>query len=244
MSEEPALGNGNSDPRWVTNLAGKRPDFVLMAPFMIYLLLLGLNDLVPESYMPWAIAVRGMGGLYVVWLLRRHLPPLGKAHLGLALIAGVLVAAGWVAGQHLFNRIGMGGRLFLFPGIPEAVDPRLEIGACSWWSQAVLRISVASITVPFVEELFWRAFLLRALINWDRFENVPLGKFTWFSFVGTSLLSVLEHPNNWAVSILCWFVYNALMYWKKSILLLIITHGITNLALYIYVIAAGDWLFW
>jgi hypothetical protein len=105
--------------------------------------------------------------------------------------------------------------------------------------------------VPVVEEVFWRGFLLRALIYWDRFEKVPLGTFTWVSFLGTSLLSTLEHPDNWGVSILCWFLYNGLMYWKKSILCLIITHGVTNLVLYLYVLYAAihagqtqAWLFW
>ncbi|MHC4795757.1 MAG: CAAX prenyl protease-related protein, partial [Planctomycetota bacterium] len=138
----------------------------------------------------------------------------------------------------------LGGGLLNWFELSEVSDPRVNISTFSWRAQMVLRITVACTAVPVVEEIFWRGFLLRALINWDRFETIPLGTFTWFSFLATSLLSVLEHPDNWAVSILCWFVYNALMYWKKSILFLIITHGITNLALYIYVIVAQDWLFW
>jgi CAAX prenyl protease-like protein len=174
---------------------------------------------------------------------------MGKAHWPVAIVVGVLVAAGWVVGQHFFNDVhiagrSLGGRLFFFPGTPDVSDPRVGLSAWSWGSQVVLRIAVASITVPMVEELFWRGFLLRAMIDWDRFERVPLGTFTWFSFLGTSLLSMFEHPDNWAVSILCWFAYNGLMYWKKSLLCLMIAHGITNLVFYVYVIYAGDWMFW
>ncbi|MHC4672802.1 MAG: CAAX prenyl protease-related protein [Planctomycetota bacterium] len=231
MPEEPVLNNEPSGPRWVGHLGRKQPDIIMMGPFMLYLLLLGLNDRVPESYMPVTIAIRGIGALWLVWLFRRHL------------------AAGWVAGQHFFNGIAvgsksLGGGLLNWFELSEVSDPRVNISTFSWRAQMVLRITVACTAVPVVEEIFWRGFLLRALINWDRFETIPLGTFTWFSFLATSLLSVLEHPDNWAVSILCWFVYNALMYWKKSILFLIITHGITNLALYIYVIVAQDWLFW
>jgi hypothetical protein len=114
-----------------------------------------------------------------------------------------------------------------------------------------LRILCASTTVAFVEELFWRAFLLRALIDWDDFERVPLGKFTWRSFLLTALISTLEHPANWAVSIPCWFAFNGLMYWKKSVLFLVVTHGLTNLFLYVWVIYqavgrgnASAWMFW
>jgi len=243
MGDGPDKPGPRQEPVWVTRIGQRQPDLVLMAPFMTYLLLLGLNDQVPPAYMPVAIAVRGIGALGVVWLFRRHFPPMGKPHLAIAIAVGIAAAAMWVAGQKLFDHVGLGGRwIFLEPR--EVADPRAAISDISWYSQATLRITVACITVPIVEELFWRAFLLRAFINWSRFEQIPLGTFTWVSFLGTSLLSVAEHPDNAGVSILCWFAYNGLMYWKKSILCLIITHGVTNLALYLYVLAAGDWQFW
>ena len=37
------------------------------------------------------------------------------------------------------------------------------------------------IVVPLVEEIFWRGFLLRYLIN-EKFTEVPIGAFSWFSF--------------------------------------------------------------
>jgi uncharacterized protein len=232
------------EPAWLSHLAERRPDFVFMAPYLAYLLLLPAKDWVPQAYMPWAIAGRGLLGLAVFWLLRRHLPPLGKAHWPTAIVVGLLTVVLWVGGQHLLDWMHLGGRFFIFPGTPEVKDPRIGLSAFSWWSQAVLRITVATITVPIVEEIFWRGFLLRAFINWDRFEKVPLGAFAWRAFIGTALLSCLQHPDNWGVSILCWLAWNGLMYWKKSLLCLMITHGITNLVLYIYVIRVGDWQFW
>jgi len=249
MHDEPNLSRDASRPAWVVRLAAARPDIVWVAPFMGYLLLLGLQDLLPREYMPVAIALRGVGGLWLFWIFRHYFMPLGKAHWPIALFAGVLVAAGWVAGQHWLNGIhlgekSLGGRLFLFPGIPDDEYPFADISALSRYSQIVLRITVAVITVPIVEEIFWRGFMLRALISWDRFEHVPLGRFTWFSFLGTALLSMFQHPDNWGVSIFCWFAYNGLFYWTKSLRCLMITHGVTNLALYLYVLAAEDWLFW
>ncbi|MHC4795789.1 MAG: hypothetical protein ACYTF1_04010, partial [Planctomycetota bacterium] len=110
MPEEPVLNNEPSGPRWVGHLGRKQPDIIMMGPFMLYLLLLGLNDRVPESYMPVTIAIRGIGALWLVWLFRRHFPPMGRPHLGLACVFGVLVAAGWVAGQHFFNGIAVGSK--------------------------------------------------------------------------------------------------------------------------------------
>lgn len=232
------------EPAWLTDLARRRPDFVFMAPYLAYLLLLPLKDWVPGAYVPWATAARGIFGLLVFWFLRRHFPPLGKPHWPIAITAGVLSAMLWVGGEYLLDRIHLGGRFFVFPGVLEVKDPREGLTALSWASQVVLRLAVATITVPIVEEIFWRGFLLRAFINWDRFERVPLGAFAWRAFIGTALLSCLQHPDNWGVSILCWLAWNGLMYWKKSLLCLMITHGATNLVLYLYVIRTGDWQFW
>jgi CAAX prenyl protease-like protein len=215
-----------------------------MAPYLAYLLLLPLKDWVPAAYLPWATAARGILGLLVFWSLRRHFPPLGKPHWPIAITAGVLSAMLWVGGEYLLDQIHLGGRFFVFPGVLEVKDPREGLTALSWASQVVLRLAVATITVPIVEEIFWRGFLLRAFINWDRFERVPLGTFAWRAFIGTALLSCLQHPDNWGVSILCWLAWNGLMYWKKSLLCLMITHGVTNLVLYLYVIRTGDWQFW
>ncbi len=229
-----------------------RPDVVLMAPYMAYLLLLAIRDVgwLGFSYDDrWLTSlIRGIGGLLVVWAVRHHLPPWGKPYWGIAIPAGIAAAVLWVGGQHLFNYLGVPTRipLPLFAGEPmEVVDPRDQLGAEDLFIVTVItRIAVAAITVPVIEELFWRAFLLRAMINWSEFEKVPLGKYTLFSFLGTSILSAFQHPDNWLVSVFCWMFFNLLFYWRPSILFIVIVHGVTNLALYLYVVRTNDWIFW
>lgn len=258
MSDPGDLSDGKRTG-WIDRLAEDRPDAALIAPMLVYLALLGLRDtaILPYEYRWLASLLRGVGGLWVVWILRRHMPPWGKAHWPLAAFMGVLIAAGWYYGQYFFNWLGLPHRmpLPLFPGEFELVDPVAklnELGARSvFWPTVVARIAVASTTVAVVEEVFWRAFLLRALIKWDSFEKIPLGTFTWMSFLLTSLLSTLEHPDNWAISIPCWFAFNLLMYWKKSVLFLVLVHGFTNLFLYCWVVYQAvhlgntqAWMFW
>jgi CAAX prenyl protease-like protein len=226
-------------------LGRTRPDVVLMAPYMVYLVLLGLVAVLPPRWEWTAITVRGVGSLGVVWLLRKHLPPWGKPYWIIAIAAGFFAAWLWYGGQYLVEEVGLGGRLPVYPGSHVIQDPRDVLGAGRlFWATVVLRIAVACTAVPVVEELFWRAFLLRALINWHEFERIPLGQFTWFSFVGTALLSTLQHPDNWAVSILCWLLFNAIFCWTRSILCLVILHALTNLMLYLYVVRVDDWAFW
>ena len=76
-----------------------------MGPFMIYLLLLMPMEFFPKQLFPIPIALRGIGGLWAVWLVRHHLPAIGRPHMLLAIAFGVLAAAGWVAGQHAFNHV-------------------------------------------------------------------------------------------------------------------------------------------
>jgi CAAX prenyl protease-like protein len=226
-------------------LATARPDVPFIAPLLVYLALLGLVYVVPPAWQPAAIALRGIGALTVFWVFRRHLPSWGRSYWPVALAGGAAIAWGWVVGQHLLEQWGWGGRLPLVPGGKTLADPRDELGAgdlfwTTWW----LRMIVACTAVPVVEELFWRGFLLRAFINWHDFDRVPLGAFTWFSFFGTSVISTLQHPDNWGVSILCWMAFNAIFYWTRSLLCLVLLHGFTNLVLYLIVLRVGDWSFW
>jgi len=228
-----------------------------MAPFMTYLVLLPLDGMFPDELRWIGMAVRGIASLAVAWIFRGYFPPLGRAHWGLAVAVGLFAAWGWVAGQYLFDRLGLGWTLALgslFSTTPTVIgephkpfDAWAKLGPGPWfWVHVVAKIGFASTVVPIVEELFWRGLLLRSLIKWDDFERVPLGTFTWFSFLASSILSVFQHPTNWGVSILCWIVFNGLFYYTRSLKCLMLTHGVTNFALYLYVVRAGGdtWRFW
>ena len=82
------------------------------------------------------------------------------------------------------------------PTPEEFYVPHQRLGTgLAYWMFLVLRIGGASTVVSIIEELFWRAFVLRLLIDWHRFEDVPLARFTWFSFIGCSL-----HLGSWEVA--------------------------------------------
>jgi len=106
----------------------------------------------------------------------------------------------------------------------------------------MFRVGGAVLVVPLMEELFWRSFLLRYLINAD-FESVPLGKFTWGSFLVSSLLFGLEHHLFWA-GVLAGALFSALLYRTRSLTQCVLAHTVTNLALAGYVLGTGRWEFW
>ncbi len=255
MVENDPSHSASKPPKWLTDLVRAEPRAPLMAPFMAYLLLMLLNDVLPTSLQPLSIALHiGLAG-WVAWLFRHHYPPLGRPCVVAAVAVGILATLVWVAGQDFLDDIQVAGTSlgngltwrppFLLSEPAAPFNPHDQFGQ-GWlfWSHVVLKICRAVTIVPIVEELFWRGFILRAFVSWDRFETVPWGSFAWRAFLGSSLLSVLQHPNNWGVSILCWLLYNGLFYWKKSLKCSMIAHGVTNLALYLYVVFYHDWRFW
>jgi len=237
----------SSSPTWVDAWVARSTEIPYVAPFMAFLLLMWVGGQFDRTYLPWAYALRTFGALAVAIVFWKYLPPLGRPHVLWAIPLGLLVAFGWVYLHKAFAaQPWYAATQLLGHDAPKGdfYDPYARLGAgFTFWLFLIVRIGGASVVVPIVEELFWRGFLLRALIRWNDFALVPLGAFTLRSFLFCSLLSAAEHPM-WEVGILCWVVYNLLFYWKKSLLFLIVVHGITNLALYSYVVVRQDWVFW
>jgi len=105
------------------------------------------------------------------------------------------------------------------------------------------RLAGSALVVPIMEELFWRSFILRYLIDNSDFTKIKIGQFTWFSCLAGALLFGLEH-NLILAGIMAGLAYNLLLYRTKSIVQCIFAHAVTNMALGIYVLGTGEWGFW
>jgi CAAX prenyl protease-like protein len=101
----------------------------------------------------------------------------------------------------------------------------------------------AVVIVPVIEELFWRAWLMRWLIS-PRFEDVPLGTWSAQSFWIVAVLFASEHGSYWDVGLAAGIIYNWWMLRTKSLGDLILAHAVTNGCLCAYVIAFGKWEYW
>jgi len=105
-----------------------------------------------------------------------------------------------------------------------------------------VRLAGAVVVVPIMEELFWRSFAARYLVN-EKFTSVPIGHFTLFSFAGTALLFGLEHTFVFS-GIVAGCAYNLLLWRTRSLSQCIFSHALTNLLLSVYVLYTGNWQFW
>jgi CAAX prenyl protease-like protein len=227
----------------------RAPEVPYLAPFMSFLILMAVGGwLFPgKAGVPYAYALRTFGALAVALVFWRYWPPLGKAYWLPAVVFGLLTTVMWVGVHQWFAGFDWYPLTQLMGRDAEPADHYdcfAELGR-GWvlWVFLIIRIGGASIVVPIVEEIFWRGWVLRVLVDYWKWPLVPLGTYTLRSFIICSLASALEHPM-WEVGILCWAVWNLLFYWKKSLLFMMIMHGITNCALYVYVVVARDWVFW
>lgn len=108
---------------------------------------------------------------------------------------------------------------------------------------AAIRLFGASIVVPVMEELFWRSFLIRWIINPEDFKNIPLGTFTLSSFAITVVLFGLEH-HLWLAGMVAGAIYNGVLYKTRGLWPCVIAHAVTNLTLGIHVLITQEWQWW
>ena len=96
--------------------------------------------------------------------------------------------------------------------------------------------------VPVMEEIFWRSFLLRWITK-PEFEEVPLGTFNLTAFAVVALFFGFAHQE-WLAAIVCAAAYAILFRQTRSLYACIVAHGVTNLALGLYVLSTGQWHYW
>jgi CAAX prenyl protease-like protein len=137
--------------------------------------------------------------------------------------------------------IGLDNWVFKGAGAGEGFNPFL-LPSGMQLPAVIVRIIGAVLVVPVMEELFWRSFLLRYIIDPD-FEKVPLGQFSWPSFLITVVLFGVEHHLILA-GMVAGIFYNLLLYRTRSIAHCILAHSITNLILAGYVLYQGRWDLW
>lgn len=112
----------------------------------------------------------------------------------------------------------------------------------SLWFLA-LRTASCALLVPPVEELFWRGWLMRWLINPD-FQKISLGTYQAGAFWMVALMFAAEHGPYWEVGLATGIIYNWWMLRTRNLTDCIIAHAVTNGLLSAYVLATGQFQYW
>lgn len=135
------------------------------------------------------------------------------------------------------RRDGFDARMF---GDPAAFD-----GVADWLA-LVLRFFRAVVIVSLVEEIFWRGFLMRWLLNREGdFRKVPFGKPSWMTWaVVTGAFMIAHAPVDWAGAIAFGTVMYGCAVWTKSLGACVVMHAVANLLMGIYAVTTGKLGLW
>ena len=215
-----------------------------VGPFAAFLGLLALSRAVP---LPPVAVQAGFVGLMlaVLAILARPAPDLHHGfklrHVWTTVLLGVLVFALWIAPDLTFP--GYRGHWLFQNALTGSSQAGLSVGAQRQPAVLWLRAFRASIIVPVVEELFWRAWMMRWIIS-PQFLKVPLGAWSAKAFWIVAVLFASEHGSFWAVGLVAGIAYNWWMVRTKSLADLMLAHAVTNACLSVYVVAAGKWEYW
>lgn len=211
-----------------------------VAPFAVFMLFLAIQDFNPlPQAADFTVRIVVVGA--VIWFFSRGVLDF-KLRYPLATIGiGLGVFALWVAPDALIP--GYREHWLFHNRLVGAVKSSLHTGSTEDSFVLFLRTARAVFIVPIVEELFWRAWLMRWLVK-PEFESVPLGAYQARAFWLVALLFAAEHGPYWDVGLAAGVVYNYWMVRTRSLGDLIWAHAITNAALCAYVLYTHKWEFW
>jgi CAAX prenyl protease-like protein len=212
-------------------------------PMAVFLTLLGLASMLrkpgsgfwlasPEHWIYPAQTL--LCGAIVAWFWREY-EIRSPRKVWVAIAIGLAVFVVWIAPQQFF---GFAPRVTGF-------DPEL-LGAHSagYWTTVIFRFLRLVIVVPLVEEIFWRGFLLRYLIN-EKFTVLAVGTFSWISFAVVALAFGFSHSReDWIAAIICGALYNLVAYRTRSLASCVVAHAVTNCLLGLWVMQTRQWGFW
>jgi CAAX prenyl protease-like protein len=206
-------------------------------PFVVFVALLAIQQFVDIP--AWLRFVLSMGAIAAV-----SLPVLrgGPSKPLLSSLIGVAVFMIWIGPDYL---VPSWHHFVLFDngilGHPAGNTPPASKSDPIF---LIFRVALSVIAVPILEELFWRGWLMRWIIEPHHFEKLPLGSYMPSAFCIVAILFASEHGSFWDVGLLAGIVYNWWMIRTRNLWDCILAHAVTNGVLAAWVIGAGQWQYW
>ena len=186
-----------------------------------------------SSDFDWFYPLRIVAAVAALWYFQRYYAALQWTWSWPAAAIGAVTFVLWIAlepaptGSAAETALGMG---------------LVRLG--SVWSTAwlVFRVIGSVVTVPLAEELAFRGYLTRRLIA-SEFQEVPLGRFTWLSFLLSSALFGVLH-GRWLAGVVAGMLYAAALYRRGELADAVVAHATTNALIAAYVLTIGAWSLW
>ncbi|MCX8237211.1 MAG: CAAX prenyl protease-related protein [Akkermansiaceae bacterium] len=171
----------------------------------------------------------------------------------IGVIAGFVGIGFWLLPTVLYDHLGMIGKPDGFfeklTGLAprrEGFDPGVFENPAAYWASLMFRLTRAIIIVSLIEEIFWRGFLMRFLLDMDGdYWKVPFGKPAWISFIVVTLAFMLAHaPLDWAGALVYGAITFGVAHWTRSLLACVVMHAVANASMAAFAIHYGKFGLW
>jgi CAAX prenyl protease-like protein len=217
----------------------RRATLAYVAPFLAFVGIMALERVIPLPpqwlyLVRFVVVVSLIGAISWPYLSFRPSYPISS------IAVGAVVFVIWVAPDVLF---GYRHHWLFENAITGAAATSLPSHLKANLGFIVLRSLSCAFAVPILEELFWRGWLMRWLIDND-FLKVPLGTYVPFSFWIVAILFASEHGPYWEVGLAAGIAYNWWIVRTRNLADCILAHAVTNAILSGYVLVTGQWQYW
>jgi CAAX prenyl protease-like protein len=210
-----------------------------VAPFIAFVAAIGIERYIPLPGQ-WLYPVRFAICLGLIMAFSRPYLSFRPSFPLASIVVGIAVFVIWVAPDVLFGY----RHHWLFENsitgsAKSSLPPHLKNNA----GFMALRCLSSFALIPVLEELFWRGFLMRWLID-KEFLKVPLGAYLPSAFWMVAVLFASEHGPYWEVGLIAGVIYNLWIIRTKNLADCILAHGVTNAVLSGYVLYTDQWQYW
>jgi exosortase E/protease (VPEID-CTERM system) len=204
-----------------------------LVPFMA-IMGAGILSQAMTAHFEWPYALRLLAAAITLWIFRRRYGDIDWRFGWMGIGAGLLVFLLWVGLDRLVHGSASSGSM------PSELDASSIEVRLAW---LVTRIASAVLAVPVAEELTFRGFILRRLMNAD-FETVSWHSWNWIALGGSSILFGILHGGHWLAGIMAGAIFGGVMVRRGRLGDSIAAHAIANALLATYILNAGRWDLW
>jgi exosortase E/protease (VPEID-CTERM system) len=186
-----------------------------------------------SGYFEWLYPLRFIAGAVGLWFFRAELRKLNWRFGWFAPLTGAAIFLVWIT-PALWVKAPLASPL------GTALAGLSVIARLTW---IAFRVAAAALTVPIAEELAFRGYLARRLIDRE-FDAVPFSNLTILSIAVSSVIFGLLHGQHWMTGMLAGLAYAVVLKWRGRIGDAVVAHATSNLLLAAWVLLRGDWAQW
>ena len=210
-----------------------RPDstIALLAPFVT----VGAAGMITGALsagFDWLYPLRVVAVACVFWRFRRQYASLRWSWSWWPIAAGAAVCAIWI--------------LFVPSSAPNTSLWTAARHALSWRTAMLwmtFRVAGYVLMTPVVEELAFRAYLMRRLQG-ASVDDAPLGQFSWVAVLGSSLVFGALHGSMWMAGTIAGLVFALAIARRRVFSDAVVAHAVANGLLAGYACVSGHWSVW